>query len=193
MDLLRVHSQDLHEHIAQEVGECLESGLYTDLAIRCAEGQTLHAHRLVMAAVSPYLQMVSLLLSIYICFCWSNYLQHCTLMRSVFSLSCPVSHAICNRASCRNPEWNKDKYVTAPADFMKGENTAQRVQNLSKKSFSLLWIYVCTFILPFYIAILRTVNEVLVILRTIDGPHCMKKIVKCRNGKFRNYFAHSEH
>ena len=59
MDLLRVHSQDLHEHIAQEVGECLESGLYTDLAIRCAEGQTLHAHRLVMAAVSPYLQMVT--------------------------------------------------------------------------------------------------------------------------------------
>jgi len=56
MDLLRVHSQDLHEHIAQEVGECLESGLYTDLAIRCAEGQTLHAHRVVMAAVSPYLQ-----------------------------------------------------------------------------------------------------------------------------------------
>ena len=116
MDLLRVHSQDLHEHIAQEVGECLESGLYTDLAIRCAEGQTLHAHRLVMAAVSPYLQMVSLLLSIYICFCChapnksligitlSNYLQYCTLMRSVFSLSCPVSHAICNRASCRNPE-----------------------------------------------------------------------------------------
>jgi len=60
MDLLRVHSQDLHEHIAQEVGECLESGLYTDLAIRCAEGQTLHAHRLVMAAVSPYLQMLLL-------------------------------------------------------------------------------------------------------------------------------------
>ena len=58
MDLLRVHSQDLHDHIAQEVGECLESGLYTDLAIRCAQGQTLHAHRLVMAAVSPYLQMV---------------------------------------------------------------------------------------------------------------------------------------
>ena len=59
MDLLRVHSQDLHDHIAQEVGECLESGLYTDLAIRCAQGQTLHAHRLVLAAVSPYLQMVT--------------------------------------------------------------------------------------------------------------------------------------
>ena len=58
MDLLRVHSQDLHEHIAQEVGECLESGAYTDLAIRCAQGQTLHAHKVVMAAVSPYLQMV---------------------------------------------------------------------------------------------------------------------------------------
>ena len=61
MDLLRVHSQDLHDHIAQEVGECLESGLYTDLAIRCAQGQTLHAHRLVLAAVSPYLQMVTIL------------------------------------------------------------------------------------------------------------------------------------
>ena len=60
MDLLRVHSQDLHDHIAQEVGECLESGLYTDLAIRCAQGQTLHAHRLVLAAVSPYLQMVTI-------------------------------------------------------------------------------------------------------------------------------------
>ena len=64
MDLLRVHSQDLHDHIAQEVGECLESGLYTDLAIRCAQGQTLHAHRLVLAAVSPYLQMVILHFSI---------------------------------------------------------------------------------------------------------------------------------
>ena len=60
MDLLRVHSQDLHEHIAQEVGECLDSGLYTDLAIRCAEGQVLHAHRLVLSAVSPYLQFVSI-------------------------------------------------------------------------------------------------------------------------------------
>ena len=59
MDLLRVHSQDLHEHIAQEVGECLESGAYTDLAIRCAQGQTLHAHKVVLAAVSPYLQWVS--------------------------------------------------------------------------------------------------------------------------------------
>lgn len=58
MDLLRVHSQDLHEHIAQEVGECLESGAYTDLAIRCAQGQTLHAHKVVLAAVSPYLQML---------------------------------------------------------------------------------------------------------------------------------------
>ena len=59
MDLLRVHSQDLHEHIAQEVGECLESGAYTDLAVRCAQGQTLHAHKVVLAAVSPYLQWVS--------------------------------------------------------------------------------------------------------------------------------------
>jgi hypothetical protein len=54
--MLRVHSKDLHEHVASEAGECLESGLYTDLAIRCRGGQTLHAHRLVLAAVSPYLR-----------------------------------------------------------------------------------------------------------------------------------------
>ena len=64
MDLLRVHTQDLHEHIAQEVGECLESGAYTDLAIRCAQGQTLHAHKVVLAAVSPYLQWVSEILTL---------------------------------------------------------------------------------------------------------------------------------
>lgn len=57
--LLRVHSKDLHEHVAQEVGECLESGLYTDLMIRCKDGQTLHGHRLVLSAVSPFLKWVS--------------------------------------------------------------------------------------------------------------------------------------
>lgn len=56
--MLRVHSRDLHEHIAQEAGECLQSGLYTDLAIRCGDGSLLHAHRLVMSAVSPYLKQV---------------------------------------------------------------------------------------------------------------------------------------
>lgn len=56
--MLRVHSRDLHEHIALEAGECLESGLYTDLAIRCEGGQMLHAHRLVLSAVSPYLKQV---------------------------------------------------------------------------------------------------------------------------------------
>ena len=58
MTMLRVHSRDLHEHIAQEAGECLQSGLYTDLAIRCEDGGLLHAHRLVMSAVSPYLKQV---------------------------------------------------------------------------------------------------------------------------------------
>ena len=56
--MLRVHSRDLHEHIAQEAGECLQSGLYTDLAIRCGDGSLLQAHRLVMSAVSPYLKQV---------------------------------------------------------------------------------------------------------------------------------------
>ena len=77
MDLLRVHSQDLHEHIAQEVGECLESGAYTDLAIRCAQGQTLHAHKVVLAAVSPYLQWVSEIL---------------TLLLDLFELYCHEIH-----------------------------------------------------------------------------------------------------
>ena len=56
--MLRVHSRDLHEHIAQEAGECLQTGLYTDLAIRCEDGSILQAHRLVMSAVSPYLKQV---------------------------------------------------------------------------------------------------------------------------------------
>ena len=63
--LLRVHSKDLHEHIAQEVGECLESGLYTDLMIRCNNGQTLHGHKLVLSAVSPYLKWVRILLELF--------------------------------------------------------------------------------------------------------------------------------
>jgi len=56
MSLLRVHSRDLCEHVASEAGECLEKGLYTDLEIRCAEGEVLRAHSLVLAAVSPYLR-----------------------------------------------------------------------------------------------------------------------------------------
>ena len=84
--MLRVHSQDLHEHVASEAGECLDSGLYTDLAIRCGsefnpvslvswnfttkiskknhlltrcEGShSLRAHRIVLAAVSPYLRQL---------------------------------------------------------------------------------------------------------------------------------------
>ena len=57
--LLRVHSEDLHDHVAQEVGECLESGLYTDLMVRCKDGEALHAHKLVLSAASPFLRMVS--------------------------------------------------------------------------------------------------------------------------------------
>ena len=56
--MLRVHSQDLHEHIVQEAGECLGSGLYTDLGIRCQDGVMVQCHRLVMSAVSPYLKQV---------------------------------------------------------------------------------------------------------------------------------------
>jgi len=54
--MLRVHSKDLHEHVVSEAGECLDSGLYTDVTIRCRNGETVHAHKLVLAAVSPYLR-----------------------------------------------------------------------------------------------------------------------------------------
>ena len=56
MSMLRVHSKDLHEHVVSEAGECLESGLYTDLIIRCKDRKTVHAHKLVLAAVSPYIR-----------------------------------------------------------------------------------------------------------------------------------------
>ena len=60
MTMLRVHSQDLHEHIVQEASESLGSGLYTDLGIRCQDGVMVQCHRLVMSAVSPYLKQVEL-------------------------------------------------------------------------------------------------------------------------------------
>jgi hypothetical protein len=34
------------------------AGLYTDLMLRCQDGHTLHAHKLVLSAVSPFLKMV---------------------------------------------------------------------------------------------------------------------------------------
>ena len=58
MTMLRVHSRDLHDHIVQEAGESLVSGVYTDLGLRCSGGQVLHCHKLVMSAVSPYLKQV---------------------------------------------------------------------------------------------------------------------------------------
>ena len=56
--MLRVHSRDLHEHIAQEAGESLVSGQHTDLGIRCKDGVMVQCHRLVMSAVSPYLKQM---------------------------------------------------------------------------------------------------------------------------------------
>ena len=58
--MLRVHSRDLHDHLVQEVGQCLETGLYTDLVIRCKGGQDIHAHKLILSSVSPFLKWVSL-------------------------------------------------------------------------------------------------------------------------------------
>ena len=59
MELLRVHSDDLPHHIVEQIAECFESGLYTDLVLRCEGGRMVHAHKLVMSAVSPFLKAVS--------------------------------------------------------------------------------------------------------------------------------------
>jgi len=56
MTMLRVHSKDLHEHVVAEVAECLTSGVFTDLIIKCKDGEVVHAHSLVLCAVSPYLR-----------------------------------------------------------------------------------------------------------------------------------------
>ena len=56
--MLRVHSRDLHDHIVQEAAESLTSGVYTDLGLRSTTGHIIHCHRLVIAAVSPYLKQV---------------------------------------------------------------------------------------------------------------------------------------
>ena len=58
--MMRVHSADLHEHVVSEIGDCQSSGLFTDVTIRCREGEVLYAHRAVLAAVSPYLKALML-------------------------------------------------------------------------------------------------------------------------------------
>ncbi len=68
-DWLRVHSSDLVDLIAEEAGRALEEeeekkdaggvGAHpADVVIRCQEGRTLRAHRLVLAATSPFLKKV---------------------------------------------------------------------------------------------------------------------------------------
>lgn len=56
--MLRVHSSDLHQHIVEQIAECFESGLYTDLVVRCKDGKMIHAHKLVLSAVSPFLKLL---------------------------------------------------------------------------------------------------------------------------------------
>lgn len=56
--MLRVHSKDLHEHVVAEVAECLTSGVFTDIIIKCKDGEVVHAHSLVLCAVSPYLRQL---------------------------------------------------------------------------------------------------------------------------------------
>ena len=60
--LLRVASKDLHDHMLQDVAECLQSRAFTDMVIRCNDGEDraedIWVHRVVLGAVSPYLRMV---------------------------------------------------------------------------------------------------------------------------------------
>ena len=61
--LLRVASKDLHDHMLQDVAECLQSRAFTDMVIRCNDGdraEDIWVHRVVLGAVSPYLRMVKI-------------------------------------------------------------------------------------------------------------------------------------
>ena len=63
MELLRVHSKDLHDHMLQDVADCLQSRAFADMVIRCNDGgdreEEIWVHKVVLGAVSPYLRMVS--------------------------------------------------------------------------------------------------------------------------------------
>ena len=61
-ELLRIHSRDLPDHIVQEVAECYETGTYADITITCKGGKEIGAHKMVLAAVSPYIKMVGIML-----------------------------------------------------------------------------------------------------------------------------------
>ena len=63
--LLRVASKDLHDHMLQDVAECLQSRAFTDMVLRCNDGddhpaEDIWVHRVVLGAVSPYLRMVKI-------------------------------------------------------------------------------------------------------------------------------------
>ena len=59
--LLRVHSKDLHEHVLQDVADCLQTRSFADMVIRCNDDdqeEEIWVHKVVLGAVSPYLRMV---------------------------------------------------------------------------------------------------------------------------------------
>lgn len=62
LPLLRVHSKDLHDHMLQDVADCLQSRAFSDMVIRCNDGddreEDIWVHKVVLGAVSPYLRMV---------------------------------------------------------------------------------------------------------------------------------------
>ena len=59
-DLLRVHSEDLVHHVAEAVGSSFETSLFADVTLRCGDGKTVRAHKVVLAAVSPFLKEVGI-------------------------------------------------------------------------------------------------------------------------------------
>ena len=73
--LLRVHSKDLHEHMLQDVADCLQTRSFADMVIRCNDGggdkeEEIWVHKVVLGAVSPYLRMVN---SVGRLLCWRGH------------------------------------------------------------------------------------------------------------------------
>ena len=46
--MLRVHSKDLHDHVVVEIGECLSSGLFTDIQVNCKVSIFFLAHKILI-------------------------------------------------------------------------------------------------------------------------------------------------
>ncbi len=63
-DVFHVHSEDMLEQVADAAASGLHSGLFADLTVRCRGGEHIRAHKIVLAAVSPFIRKVMSKLSV---------------------------------------------------------------------------------------------------------------------------------